>query len=87
MKTLTKDLPQVISDFNEFMSLPNAKQEQTNVITKNNSIRNIEVLKHLEKTLDALIKKGGDKVAQKYLEGYLEEKGVSSLEDFLQKLA
>lgn len=47
---------------------------------------NISELKQLEKVLGSLINAGNEYLASKYLDGFLEDKDVKSLNDYLEKL-
>jgi len=47
---------------------------------------NIQELKQLEKVLHSLIDSGREHIANKYLEGFLEARSVSSLREYLNNL-
>ena len=47
---------------------------------------NIEELKQLEKVLNSLVSSGKEHIAEKYLEGFLEARSLTSLKDYLESL-
>ena len=49
-------------------------------------LSNIEELKQLEKVLDSLVNSGKEHIAEKYLEGFLEARSLTSLKDYLKSL-
>ena len=46
----------------------------------------IKELKQLEKVLNSLVSSGKEHIAEKYLEGFLEARSLTSLNDYLKSL-
>ena len=64
----------------------NEKRDSSREITKVDATKSLNELKHLEKTLSSLINSGEKYSAEKYLEGFLDERKVKSLQDYFDKI-